>query len=102
MLELGLKAVFLLYIIVILKLYDVFGLLRATRGKHSSGPRGRQTLAGERGKGRVTEDRGRGVGNQIFPALFITKGRGEGQEYSGSTSYLPHLPFPRGGGQPAS
>ena len=94
------------------KTTDVFGLLWATRGKHSSGPRGRQTLAGERGKGRVTEDRGRGVGNQIFPALFITKGRGEEQEYSGSTSYLPHLPFPlpplhsepegRGGGQPAS
>ena len=45
-------------------------------GKHSSGPRGRQTLAGERGKERGTEDRGRGVGSQIFPALFITKGRG--------------------------
>ena len=45
-------------------------------GKHSSGPRGRQTLAGERGKERGTEDTGRGVDSQIFPALFITKGRG--------------------------
>ena len=41
----------------------------------------------------MTEDRGRSVGSQIFPALFITKGRGEEQEYSGSTSYLPHPPF---------
>ena len=73
---------------------DVFGPLRATRGTHASGPRRRQTLAGERGRGRVTEDRGRGVGDQNFPALIITMRRGEGQEYSHSTSYPPPPPPP--------
>ena len=35
------------------------------------------------------------MGDQIFPALVITMGRGEGQEYSRSTSYPPpHLPLP--------
>ena len=45
-------------------------------GKHPSGPRGRQTLAGERGGERGTEDRERGVGSKIFPAQLLTKGRG--------------------------
>ena len=75
---------------------DVFGPFTGDPGTHSSRPRGRQTLAGERGRGRVTEDRERRVGDQIFPALIITMGRREGQEYSRSTSYPPPTspPFP--------
>ena len=45
-------------------------------GKCPSGPRGRQTLASERGGERGTEDRERGVGSKIFLAQLITKGRG--------------------------
>ena len=45
-------------------------------GEMPSGPRGRQTLASERGGERGTEDRERGVGSKIFPAQLITKGRG--------------------------
>ena len=85
-----------------LGVYAVFGPFAGDPGTHSSRPRGRQTLAGERGRGRVTEDRERRVGDQIFPALIITIGRREGQEYSRSTCYPPPPPplflvSPKGG-----
>ena len=64
--------------------------VRATRGPYSSTPKRRQTLPGERGRGRVIEDRERGVGDQIVPAQIITM-----EERRGTRAFLPsELPSP--------
>ena len=63
-------------------------------GKHSSRPRGRQTLAGERGKEGETEDRGRGVGIQIFPALLSQRGEDRGKSIHVPLAPTPTSPSP--------
>ena len=45
-------------------------------GNAPRGPSGCQTLAGERGEARGTENRERGMGGMIFPDQLVTEGRG--------------------------